>query len=343
LINQLQPYLYKKLRLTKGAKNFLNYIVGPLLFLWLAWSIYQQVQNQSDLTQSWKFIQSALYGPSSYKIAIVGILMLINLGLEAKKWQLQVGGIEQLGFFQSYRAVLAGQAMGLNTINRIGEPAARAAFLQEGNKIRGVMLSLVGGMAQTIATFGMGTIFLLYMRFQILDEQRQIAGLSIFWLDGLIYVITMAISLFTLAYFRISVLIQLIERIPFVHKYKFFLEKLEDFHWKELVQLLLLSLLRYLVVLTQYYFLMQVFDVNIFWVDAFSLVGVMFLVLGIVPSIAFVELGFRGKVSVLLLGMMSTNTVGIIATIAGIWLINLILPAIAGTLFILGVRIFRNK
>ncbi|MDO8997858.1 lysylphosphatidylglycerol synthase domain-containing protein [Sediminibacterium sp.] len=343
MINQLQPYLYKKLRLTKGAKNFLNYIVGPLLFLWLAWSIYQQVQNQSDLTQSWKFIQSALYGPSSYKIAIVGILMLINLGLEAKKWQLQVGGIEQLGFFQSYRAVLAGQAMGLNTINRIGEPAARAAFLQEGNKIRGVMLSLVGGMAQTIATFGMGTIFLLYMRFQILDEQRQIAGLSIFWLDGLIYVITMGISLFTLAYFRISVLIQLIERIPFVHKYKFFLEKLEDFHWKELVQLLLLSLLRYLVVLTQYYFLMQVFDVNIFWVDAFSLVGVMFLVLGIVPSIAFVELGFRGKVSVLLLGMMSTNTVGIIATIAGIWLINLILPAIAGTLFILGVRIFRNK
>jgi hypothetical protein len=69
----------------------------------------------------------------------------------------------------------------------------------------------------------------------------------------------------------------------------------------------------------------------------------MFLVLGLVPSIAFVELGFRGKVSVLLLGMMSTNTVGIIATIAGIWLINLILPAIAGTLFILGVRIFRNK
>jgi len=329
--------------LTKQTKNFLNYIVGPLLFIWLAWSIYQQVQNQSDLKQSWNFIVSTFYGPNSYKIAIVGILMLINLGLEAKKWQLQVRGIEQLSFFQSYRAVLAGQAMGLNTINRIGEPAARAAFLQEGNKIRGVMLSVVGGMAQTIATFGMGTIMLLYMRFQILNEQRQIAGLSVFWLDGLIYVITMGIILFTLAYFRISILIQLFEKIPFIHKYKYFLEKLEDFHWKELVQLLSLSFLRYFVVLTQYFFLMQVFDVNIFWLDAFSLVGVMFLVLGIVPSIAFAELGFRGKVSVLLLGMVSTNTLGIVATIAGIWLINLILPAIAGTLFILGVRIFRNK
>lgn len=329
--------------MTKRTKIILNYIVGPLLFIWLAWSIYQQVQNQTDLTQSWNFIVHALYGPSSYKIAIVGILMLINLGLEAKKWQLQVSGIEKLGFFQSYRAVLAGQAMGLNTINRIGEPAARAAFLQEGNKIRGVMLSVVGGMAQTIATFGMGTILLLYMRFQILNEQRQIAGLSIFWLDGLIYAISMGMILFTLTYFRISVLIQLVEKIPFIHKYKYFLEKLEDFHWKELVQLLLLSIFRYLVVLTQYYFLLQVFDVNIFWLDAFSLVGVMFLVLGIVPSIAFAELGFRGKVSVLLLGMVSANTVGIIATIAGIWLINLILPAIAGTLVILGVRLFRNK
>lgn len=329
--------------MTKRTKHFLNYIVGPLLFIWLAWSIYQQVQNQSDLTQSWEFIVNALNGSSSYKIAIVGVLMLINLGIEAKKWQLQVSGIEQLNFFQSYRAVLAGQAMGLNTINRIGEPAARAAFLQEGNKIRGVMLSLVGGMAQTIATFGMGVIFLLYMRFQILDDQRQIAGLSVFWLDGLIYVISMGIILFILAYFRISVLIQLVEKIPFIYKYKYFFEKLEDFHWKELVQLLLLSILRYFVVLTQYYFLMQVFDVNIFWLDAFSLIGVMFLVLGIVPSIAFAELGFRGKVSVLLLGMISANTVGIVATIAGIWLINLILPAIAGTLVILGVRLFRNK
>lgn len=329
--------------MTNRTKIILNYIVGPLLFIWLAWSIYQQVQNQSDLTQSWDFIVHALNGPSSYKIAIVGVLMLINLGLEAKKWQLQVSGIEQLNFFQSYRAVLAGQAMGLNTINRIGEPPARAAFLQEGNKIRGVMLSLVGGMAQTITTFGMGAILLIYMRFHIINEQRQIAGLSVFWLDGLIYVISMGILLFMLAYFRISVLIQLVEKIPFIYKYKYFLEKLEDFHWKELLQLLIFSILRYFVVLTQYYFLMQVFDVNIFWLDAFSLVGVMFLVLGIVPSIAFAELGFRGKVSVLLLGMVSTNTVGIIATIAGIWLINLILPAIAGTLVILGVRLFRNK
>lgn len=329
--------------MTKRTKNFLNYIVGPLLFVWLSWSIYQQIQKQTDLQQTWQFIISAVYGPKNWLLGLVGVLLLVNLGMEARKWQLQVRGIEHITFLQAYKAVMAGQAMGLNTINRIGEPAARAAFLKEGNKIRGMMMSIVGSMAQMIVTFGMGVLFLIYMRFQILDQGKQIEGLSIFWLDGLIYVIAMGIFLFTMTYFKISALIQLVEKIALVRKYKFFLEKLEDFHWKELLHILWLSIIRYFVILTQYYILLQVFDISLFWLDAFALTGVILLVLGIIPSIAFAELGFRGKVSLLLFGMVTTNPVGIIATAVGIWLINLILPAIVGTLFILGIRIFRNK
>jgi hypothetical protein len=329
--------------LTKGTKNFLNYIIGPILFIWLTWSIYQQIQKQTDLQKSWQFIVNAFNGPNNWLIVLVGLLMLVNLGMEARKWQLQVRGIETLSFFQAYKAVMAGQAVGLNTINRIGESAARAAYLQEGNKIRGIMLSIVGSMAQMIATYGMSVLFLIYMRLYILHEGKQIEGLSNFWLNGLIYAIAMGILLFTMAYFKISVLIQLVEKIAIFRKYKFFLEKLEDFHWKTLVHILWLSIIRYFVILTQYYLLLQVFDISLFWLDAFALTGVMLLVLGIIPSIAFAELGLRGKVSLLLFGLVTTNDVGIISTAVGIWLINLILPSIVGTLFILGIRIFRNK
>jgi hypothetical protein len=321
----------------------LNYLLGPLLFIWLSWSIYKQIQAQTDLEQSWQTILLALNGPNNWKIGLVSLLMLVNWGIEARKWQIQVKGIERLSFLNSFKAILAGQAMGFNTINRIGEPIARAAFLKEGNKMRGAVLSIVGSMAQIIVTFAMGTFALIYMRLNILNGDRQLEGLSVFWLDALIYVIGMGILLFSLAYFKLAGLIQLLEKIPFIRKYQFFLEKLEDFHWNELMRLLTLSLVRYFVFLVQYYILLQVFDIHVFWVEAFSLVGVMFLVLGIVPTIALAELGFRGKVSLLLLGLITNNSVGIIATAAGIWLINLILPAIAGTLFILGVRIFRNK
>lgn len=329
--------------MTKRTKHFLNYILGPVLFVWLTWSIYRQIQQQTDLQHTWDFIVDALYGPNNWLIFIAGLLVLVNLGMEARKWQIQVSGIEVISFLQSYKAIMAGQAMGLNTINRIGEPAARAAYLQEGNKIRGMMLSVVGSMAQMIATFGIGVCCLIYMRFNILHEGKQIEGLSNFWLDGLIYAIAMGIFLFTMAYFKISALIQLIEKIDIVRKYKFFFEKLEGFQMKTLLHILWLSIIRYVVILTQYFLLLQVFDISVFWLDAYALTGVMLLVLGIIPSIAFAELGFRGKVSLLLFGLVSTNTVGIIATAVGIWLINLILPAIVGTLFILGIQIFRNK
>jgi hypothetical protein len=62
-----------------------------------------------------------------------------------------------------------------------------------------------------------------------------------------------------------------------------------------------------------------------------------------VPTIALAELGLRGKVSLELLGLLSSNSVGIVTTAVGIWVINLLLPAIAGTLFILGFRMFKNK
>jgi len=295
------------------------------------------------LQQSWQTILDALNGPQNWKIVLVFFLMLMNWGIEARKWQLQVASIETISFLQSFKAILAGQAMGLNTINRIGEPAARSAYLKEGNKIRGVVLSITGSMAQIIVTFLMGTLSMLYMRWCILNEERQLEGLSVFWLDGFIYIIAAGILLFTLVYFKLSGIIQLLERISWVARYRFFIEKLESVQMNELVRLLSLSLGRYFVILFQYLLIFQVFGIQLYWLDAFAMVGVMLTVLAVIPSMALAELGFRGKVSLLLFGLLSNNAVGIIATAAGIWLINLILPAILGTLFILGLRIFRNK
>ncbi|HJV19085.1 MAG TPA: lysylphosphatidylglycerol synthase domain-containing protein [Sediminibacterium sp.] len=329
--------------MNKRQKNILNYVIGPVLFVWLSYSIYNQIEHQTDVRQSWNMILAAFYEHDSWKIYMVIGLMLVNWGIEARKWQLQVKGIEAISFMSAFRAILAGQALGFNTVNRIGESAGRVAFLHNGNRIRGVVLSFVGSMAQIIVTFTMGAVSLWYMRMHILEGPQQLQGLSAFWLDGLIYVIAIGVILFALAYFRLAGLIEVLEKIPFVARNRFFVEKLEDFHWKELTRILLLSFERYLVFIVQYVLLLDVFHVQVNWLDAAALVGVLFLVLAIVPTIALAELGFRGKVGLLLFGVVSSNSVGIIATAAGIWLINLILPAIAGSLFILGVRIFRNN
>jgi len=344
-ISLLTPFFVpvNKAILNKQLKIFLNYIVGPVLFVWLSYSIYRQIQRQSDVHQSWNLIKSAFSGPQLGKLISVIIFMFINWGIEARKWQLLIGRIQPVSFGRAYRAIFSGQALAFNTLNRVGESAGRAIFLEEGNRLRGIVLSVVGSMSQIIVTFVMGLLALLYLRFHILDATHQLQGFSVFWLDGFIYAITVGIVLFILLYFRLSGFIRLLEKIPFIAKHKFFVQKLEDFHWQELTRILFLSFCRYVVFVVQYVLLLQVFEVNVSWAEAACMVSVMFLVLAVVPTIALAELGFRGKVSIQLFGLLSSNTVGIVATAAGIWIINLIIPAIAGSLFILGVRLFRNK
>lgn len=343
-ISERTPFFasVKKRILNKQLKIFLNYFVGPILFVWLSYSIYQQIVRQADVHQSWQLIKSAFTGSQSWKLAVVTGLMLLNWGIEARKWQLLVSKIQQVSFGRAYRAIFSGQALAFNTINRAGESAGRAIFLQEGNRLRGIVLSIVGSMSQIIITFLMGLLALLYLRFAVLNDNPQV-GFSIFWLNILITGISVGIMVSLILYFRLSGMIRLLEKIPLIAKHKFFVQKLEDFHTKELTRILFLSLSRYVVFVVQYVLLLQVFEVSISFIDAASMVGVMFLILAIVPTIALAELGFRGKVSLQLFGLFSTNTVGIVATAAGIWIINLIIPAIAGSLFILGIRLFRNK
>ena len=159
--------------LNKWHKNILNYIVGPLLFIWLSYSIYQQVKQQVDVQKSWNIIVASFQDQHRWKLFAVLGLMLVNWGIEARKWQLQVKGVEAIGFLSACRSILAGQALGFNTINRIGESVGKAAFLADGNRLRGIVLSFVGSMAQIIATFSMGVGSLMYLRTMILKNSTQ--------------------------------------------------------------------------------------------------------------------------------------------------------------------------
>ena len=126
-------------------------------------------------------------------------------------------------------------------------------------------------------------------------------------------------------------------------KYSFFIQKLEEFHWRELLKVLLLSIARYAIFVVQYLLLLQLFKVEIAASSSVWLITIMFLALAIVPTIALAELGVRGKLSIYIFGLFSVNTLGILFTATTIWLINLVVPALAGSLFLLGIKLFRNK
>lgn len=284
----------------------------------------------------------SLTGPDWWKVLTVLVLMFVNWGIETRKWQLLIYDVERISFLKAFRAVFSGQAFAINTVNNVGEYVGRVMYLHEGNRLRAVSLTIVGSMAQIITTFAIGLIGLLFMKNTILGSSGNFKGFSVFWIDGMMWLLLLITIVLLLFYYSLSWVTKIVERLPFMSRFVYLIEKLEQLHWKELTRILILSVIRYVVFVVQYLLLLQVFKVE---ADAWSvcwMVCVMFLILAIVPSIALAELGLRGEVSIQLLGLLSGNTLGIVFSATGIWMINRVMPAVAGSLFILGVRLFKK-
>jgi len=328
--------------LNKSIKIFLKWFVGPLLATWLFYSLYKQVKGQPHLQNAIELIKQAPLGNHALKFWTVVILVFANWGIEARKWQLLMKGVERISYFVAFKAVLSGLTLSLNTPNRIGEYGGRILYVQEGNRIKAISLSIAGSMSQLIVTLMMGCTGLLLL----INQQPSgdfILGLSFFWVKILLLLSAGAALLLLFIYFRLSWLIKIIEKIPPFVKYARYISVLEDFHAKVLLRLLSLSFVRFTVFVIQYILLLQALNIQITWVQGFWIISILFLVLAIVPSFAIADLGIRGKFSVELLGLYSTNAVGIIGATFGIWFINLFIPAIAGSILILGTKIFKER
>lgn len=285
-------------------------------------------------------IKSCISGPQSGKLLLVIILVLINYSIESLKWKIIQSSIQKISFWKAYKAVLSGHAIAFNSINRIGDTAGRVLYLNEGNRLKGAALSFVGSISIIIIHILFGLAGMTYMRINILDATHSLEGLSLFWMTALMSILTLGVSILILLFFRLSWLIRLLEKIPFVAKYRFVIEHMESLQWRFLTKILVISAVRYVVIVMQYVFLLQVFNVSLDFFDASALVMVMFLVLMVIPSITMAELGLRGSISLQLFGMLSDNTLGIVATAVGIWIITQIVPAIIGSFFLLGIRFF---
>lgn len=328
-------------RNTRNFKRFINYFLGPLLFLWLSYSIYSQLQQQPDLERSWQHVRDSFNGIAIWNLLAVMILMLVNWSIETIKWKLAVQRIQEVSFITAFKAVLSGVSFSVMTPNRVGEYLGRILYMNEGNRLKAISLTVTGSISQLIITLFMGLTGAIILK----EPIRHTGMISSFWLDTMIYGVLAILLILTLFYFRLPLLVRWLDRLPASKKYAWLIQALEDFNATLLLQLLSLSALRFLVFIAQYYLLFRLYNVDVSWWDGYWAVSVSFLVMAIIPTIAlFTDLGLRGKVSLNLLGIFSTNDLGIALTAVTIWFINLIIPALAGSLLILSIkRIFKNK
>lgn len=328
----------------KNIKIFLNYWLGPVIFIWLIWSIYNQVRHQPDLASSAETILSALSGSGAWKFWTVIALMFLNWGIESIKWKVLHESFYHMSRLRALKAVLAGVAFAINTPNRIGEYGGRVLYLPEGKRLQSVSLTIIGSYSQLLITLLAGTagLWLLYSG-SLVVHLPETWGTYVLWLRILCILLTTITLLLLLIYLRISWMVRLIERLPGVEKWGKALFVIDHLPVTILLRVLGWSLLRYVVFLFQYILLLQCFGVtNDSWTASW-LVSIQFVILAIIPTIALAEVGIRGKLALELFGWISANQVGIISAAVSLWLVNLVVPALIGSLLIMRIKIFTDR
>lgn len=269
--------------------------------------------------------------------------MLVNWGIEARKWQLLVVHVQRFSFIRAFKSVLSGCSISMLTPNRIGEYGGRVLFLKEEHRIKGISLTIIGSISQLLVTMVMGCLGLIFLRYFSHNDSNALSVLPHFWGDVLIYFSMACTIVLFLFYIRIGWLVRLMEKVPAFNKVVRHISVLDEFEWKQLVQLLSLSLLRYIIFVLQYVLLLQIMQVGIDAWLSFWLIAVFYLVMAVAPTIGFLELPLRAKASLELMQLYSTNTLGIQTAALGMWCINLVIPAIIGSILILGIKIVKEK
>lgn len=324
--------------MNKKIKILLNYFLAPVIFILLTWSLYHQLQQQQDLGVRWAQIKNVC---TYWKFWLILALMFVNWGIEAKKWQILVEHVQRFSFLKAFKSVLSGCSVTMLTPNRIGEYGGRVFYLESDNRIKAISLTIAGSLSQLLITLLMGCAGLIYLRFISHQTGSSVRFLPDFWGDILIYLciaVTITVLFF---YWRIAWLVNALEKVPAFNKVIKHISVLDELNDRRLLGIIILSLVRYLVFVLQYILLLQVMQVQIPVIICFWLIAVFYLLMAVAPTIGFIELPLRVTASWTLLQLYTSNELGVGAAALGIWLINLVLPAIMGSILLLRIKIIK--
>lgn len=304
---------------TKKRWLLLKWLILFAAYSFLAYKLLTFNQYH-ELAARWQQMPLSQFG----WLVLVFILLPVNWLLEAVKWKMLTSNIQKLSLKASYKAVLAGISTGFFTPNRVGELVGRIMFLKDENRKAGVTLSVVNSLTQNIimALCGIPACILFFThKGTALESDR----------TRFVLMLVVCLLIFVLLYFALPFLSQRITNSRFSTKITAFTACLSAYTWFDLLQIMFISLLRYVVFCTQFYFMLGFFDVQLDVWQAFIAIPASYLFVTFTPSIAFSEAAVRSSYAVLFIGAFSGQVVGIALAGVCIWAVNFILPMLVGS------------
>ena len=226
-----------------------------------------------------------------------------------------------------FGGVLAGIALSILIPSRIGDYGGRAAVAKAGKRASAMSASFVGNMLQLVVTMSLGAW-----------------GLLVFWgawnyQSGIAFV---AACFTLLLVFSLPWLVRKYSasRIWKQKRVMEFVAELQRYDSVKVGVCLLFTLLRFVVYSSQYVLLLWFFGIDVPIVKAYAGVSGAFALQALAPLPPPLGLAARTEIALLIWHPYSQNDIAIVAASFSLFVINLVIPSLAGAwvLFRTGIK-----
>lgn len=317
--------------MTKTQRKYLNYGIKFGIVGLAVWFIITKINNQQNLVAFTSLMKSIPSSTMYITLSVVVALMLCNWFLEVVKWKYLSRNLESLSYWKALQSVFCGLTWAIFTPNRIGEYGGRVLLLQPQNRARGAVLMGVGLFAQLVLTSFFGALSIAWFVTVFIDAPTPV--ILAIWMIAIIYAFA-----FLLLYFNVHWIDHLVGKLRWLNKVSPFFAVLRDVRFQELLDVLLLSLARFVIFTSQYVILMLVILPEIPLISMILMIFILFFVQAAVPSLDIFDFSVRSFVASNLYSYVTTQEIAVMAIVSCIWFVNLILPAIIGSFFVLNVN-----
>jgi hypothetical protein len=253
---------------------------------------------------------------------LLGLLSALNWLTESFKWHILLKAAFPLPFRRSVQSTLAGAAVSNVIPFRVGEYIGRLMWVDSGVRIKAAALSVFGSLSQMMFTLVCGTI----------------AG---FCLPGLLPVnFRIPALLFILLFIGLALWLHRrrdSKRVVMQGKWWQIIQDMRVLSTAQIAGVTGLSMLRYAIFAGTYAWLLVQFGVCANLGEGLTYSAMIFFMQSFFPSVAALDVGVRVAVPLFLLPR--GNETGIVAAALGIYVFNVLLPALAGLIAILRKRL----
>ncbi len=299
------------------------------------WFIFQKLSNNQNIS-NFRLLTASLSPASVWTMVItLFLLMLLNWFLEALKWKYLLRNVEKISTWRAVESVFCGLTWAVFTPNRIGEYGGRVFFLSPRKRIIGVISMGVGAVGQMVVTNVLGSLALLWFVGSFIP-------LNIIVSFALTFLVAIFCSFFLLFYFNIQLVDGLLAKVKFIKPFRRFFRILGKYKKADLLQVLTYCVTRFTVFTTQYCLIINLLIPEIPIISMILILFILFFIQSALPSLDIFDVGVRALTATYFFGFLTNQEVAIMAATACIWLVNLIIPAILGSFFVLKLNFFGN-